>query len=182
MSIKDALLKRLSVRRNVEVGQNFHVGPRSVIWAPQSLRIGNDVYIGKNVTIEVDGTIGDGVMIANSVGLVGRTDHDIHRVGKTIRQSPWVGDDPVRLSRPLAVGSDVWIGFGAIVLSGVSIGDSAIVAAGALVTTDVEENTVVVGSPARPVAQRFKPDEYSKHWKELSRCGVSRLPQQGGRP
>ncbi|MEX5237804.1 acyltransferase [Kocuria arenosa] len=157
------------------------MGPGSVVWAPRSLQIGNDVYLGKNVTVEVDGTIGDGVMLANGVGLVGRTDHDIHRVGSTVRMSPWVGDEPDRLSRPLTVGSDVWIGYGAIVLSGISIGDSAVVAAGAVVTADVAENTVVAGFPARPVGQRFPPDEYSEHWAELSRCGISRAPHEVGR-
>ena len=58
--------------------------------------------------------------------------------------------------KPLPViGNDVWIGFGVIVLNGVQIGDGAVVAAGSVVTKDVEPYTIVAGVPARPVKKRF---------------------------
>ncbi|MFD6444354.1 CatB-related O-acetyltransferase [Promicromonospora sp. NPDC060204] len=53
------------------------------------------------------------------------------------------------------VGNDVWFGFGATVLPGVQIGDGAIIAAGAIVTSDVPPYTIVGGNPARPLRQRF---------------------------
>ncbi|MER7585586.1 CatB-related O-acetyltransferase [Kitasatospora sp. NPDC097691] len=53
------------------------------------------------------------------------------------------------------VGNDVWFGLGATVLPGVRIGDGAIVAAGAVVTADVEPYTIVGGNPARPIRRRF---------------------------
>ncbi|MFI9362548.1 CatB-related O-acetyltransferase [Kitasatospora sp. NPDC053057] len=53
------------------------------------------------------------------------------------------------------VGNDVWFGFGATVLPGVRIGDGAIIAAGAMVTADVEPYTIVGGNPARPIRRRF---------------------------
>ncbi|WP_212827776.1 CatB-related O-acetyltransferase [Polymorphospora rubra] len=53
------------------------------------------------------------------------------------------------------VGNDVWIGYQAIVMPGVRIGDGAIVAAGAVVTADVPPYTIVGGNPARPIRQRF---------------------------
>ncbi|MEQ8820776.1 MAG: CatB-related O-acetyltransferase [Sumerlaeia bacterium] len=53
------------------------------------------------------------------------------------------------------VGNDVWIGFGATVLPGVSIGDGSIVGAGSVVTRDVEPYTIVGGNPARPIRKRF---------------------------
>ncbi|WP_405361057.1 CatB-related O-acetyltransferase [Kitasatospora sp. NBC_00085] len=53
------------------------------------------------------------------------------------------------------VGNDVWFGHGATVLPGVRIGDGAIIAAGAVVTADVEPYTVVGGNPARPIRRRF---------------------------
>jgi acetyltransferase-like isoleucine patch superfamily enzyme len=168
----DRLLVRLAVRANVEVGVGFHVGPGSVIWAPRHLRIGNDVYVGKGVTIQVDGEIGDAVLIANSVGIVGRTDHDIRQVGVPIRRAAWVGDQPESLSRITHVGSDVWIGFGAIVLSGVSIGDSSIVAAGSIVTKDVPKNSIVAGAPAQVRGQRFSDEEFARHWVALAKLGV----------
>ncbi len=56
------------------------------------------------------------------------------------------------------IGHDVWIGAGAQVLSGVTIGDGAIVAAGAIVTRDVAPYAVVAGNPARLIRYRFGPD------------------------
>ena len=170
--IIDLVLRAISVGTNVSVGKRFHVGPRSRLWAPRSLLIGDDVYVGKNVTIEVDGVIGDGVLIANNVGIVGRTDHDTAQVGISVRKARWVGDYPDSLSSETIVGSDVWIGFGAIVLSGVTIGDSAIVAAGAVVAKDVLPNSVVVGNPARHLRDRLGKEDLERHWEELGRAGV----------
>ncbi|TWE22085.1 virginiamycin A acetyltransferase [Prauserella muralis] len=53
------------------------------------------------------------------------------------------------------VGNDVWFGYGATVMPGVRIGDGAIIAAGAMVTTDVPPYAIVGGNPARPIRQRF---------------------------
>ena len=52
---------------------------------------------------------------------------------------------------PVVIGDDVWLGRAAIVLPGVTIGDGAVVAAGAVVTRDVPARTVVAGNPARPL-------------------------------
>lgn len=60
-----------------------------------------------------------------------------------------------RRQHAVTLGNDVWIGHGAIVLPGVSIGDGAAIAAGAVVRRDVAPFTVVGGVPARPIRQRF---------------------------
>lgn len=74
---------------------------------------------------------------------------------------------------PVRIGHDVWIGAGAQVLSGVTIGDGAIVAAGAIVTRDVAPYAVVAGNPARLIRYRFGPDRIAQlldvqwwHWSE----------------
>ena len=54
------------------------------------------------------------------------------------------------------IGNDVWMGHGAIVLPGVAVGDGAVVAAGAVVTRNVEPYTIVAGVPARPIKRRFE--------------------------
>jgi maltose O-acetyltransferase len=55
---------------------------------------------------------------------------------------------------PTKIGRDVWIGANAVVLGGVTIGDGAVVAAGSVVTKDVEPGAIVVGNPARLVRRR----------------------------
>lgn len=162
MKLKQRVYQRLALTPTVSVGEDFHVGPNSRIWAPRSLTIGRDVYVGKNVTIEVDGTIGPGVLIANNVGIVGRRDHDQRQVGEFISKARWVGDHQ-DLSLPIAIGRDVWIGFGAVVLSGTTIGRSSVIAAGAVVTTDVPENSIVSGNPAKAVSSRYSDSEFAKH-------------------
>jgi acetyltransferase-like isoleucine patch superfamily enzyme len=160
------LYERWAVRENVRLGNHVHVGFGSVVWAPHSLRVGNDVYIGKRCTIQCDGEIGSGVLIGNAVGLVGKLDHDYKAVGMPASLAPWIGS-PGRRERSddtrLVVGDDVWIGYGAIVLTGVTVGRGAIVAAGAVVTQDVEPYAIVAGNPARSVGVRFGPDEVLEH-------------------
>jgi phosphonate metabolism protein (transferase hexapeptide repeat family) len=60
-----------------------------------------------------------------------------------------------RRSTPVSIGHDVWIGHGAIILPGRSIGTGAVVAGGAIVTKDVAPYTIVAGNPARPIRRRF---------------------------
>lgn len=58
----------------------------------------------------------------------------------------------------IRIGNDVWIGYEALILAGVTIGDGAIIGARAVVTKDVPPYTVVGGVPARPIRQRFAPE------------------------
>lgn len=67
----------------------------------------------------------------------------------------------------IVVGNDVWIGYEAVILSGVTIGDGAVIGARAVVTKDVPPYTVVGGVPARPIKKRFD-DETIAKLKKLS--------------
>lgn len=158
------------VRDNVEIGSRVHIGLGTTLWAPNRLTVADGVYIGKRCTIEVNGSIGEGSLIANDVGLVGRNDHDYRALGVTIRNSPWVGNDSVQSNSSdysVAIGRDCWIGFGAIILSGVSIGRGAIVSAGAVVTSDVPSYAIVAGCPARVIGSRFNAKEIEFHEREV---------------
>lgn len=55
----------------------------------------------------------------------------------------------------IVIGNDVWIGFEAVILSGVTIGDGAVIGSRAVVTKDVEPYTIVGGVPAKPIRKRF---------------------------
>jgi maltose O-acetyltransferase len=65
----------------------------------------------------------------------------------------------------VTIGDHVWIGYRAIIMPGVTIGDGAVVAAGAVVTTDVEPYKIVAGVPARSVGERTRDLRY-----ELNHC------------
>ena len=60
----------------------------------------------------------------------------------------------LEFARPVSIGADVWSGGGAIILPGVTIGEGALIGAGAVVTRNVPEGVTVVGNPARPVVSR----------------------------
>ena len=160
-----------AVRANVTVGRNVHIGIGSILWAPTRLTIADDVYIGKFCTLECDGSIGRFVMIANNVGMIGRYDHDHRTIGKPIREAPWIGAPEyagLGLGMQLVVQEDVWIGFGAVLLTGVTVGRGAIVAAGSVVTRDVPPYAVVGGNPARTLTMRFTPEEIVEHERLLA--------------
>ena len=56
----------------------------------------------------------------------------------------------IEWGRPIRIGRNVWIGGGAIILPGVTVGDDALIGAGSVVTRDVPAGATVVGNPARP--------------------------------
>ena len=62
----------------------------------------------------------------------------------------------------IVIGNDVWIGYEAVILSGVTIGDGAIIAARAVVTQDVPPYTIVGGVPAKPIRKRFTEETITK--------------------
>jgi acetyltransferase-like isoleucine patch superfamily enzyme len=128
------------------------------LWsAKHDIKLGGRVQFGPNCVVHCDAEIGDSVLIAPRVAMVGRDDHRIDVVGCKIWDCP-LGD-----SKKVIIGDDVWIGYGAIVLSGVRIGCGTVVAAGAVVVKDVEPYTVVGGTPARLIKMRFIPDEMAFH-------------------
>jgi acetyltransferase-like isoleucine patch superfamily enzyme len=158
------------VNANVKIGKRVSIGIGSRLWAPHLLEIGHDVYIGKGCNFAVDGQIGNYVLIGSQVGFVGRWDHDYSVVGKPMRFAPWIGDPDFNgkgKDSKIIVESDVWIGYEAIILSGVCIGRGAIIAAGSVVTKSVEPYAIVAGVPAKPIGVRFSPEEIVKHEEQL---------------
>lgn len=158
-----------SIRSGVKVGRHVHVGLWSAIWAPHLMTLEDHVYIGNHCTIQVDGRIGRFTVIANHVGIIGRFDHDHLQVGVPIRFARWVGDAnaPSRSEQRVEIHEDVWVGYGAIVLSGVTVGRGAIVGAGAVVTQDVRPYKIVAGVPAQVVGTRFSQKQIRQHEEKI---------------
>ncbi len=84
---------------------------------------------------------GDGVLVGPRVQFLTPT----HPINPTDRAALWEG------GLPITIGSNVWIGGGAIICPGVTIGDNSVIGAGAVVTRDIPANTVAVGNPAKVI-------------------------------
>lgn len=78
---------------------------------------------------------------------------------RTILRDEWGNNVDAVSQGPITVGNDVWIASDAVVLSGVNIGDGAVVGAGSVVTRDVEPYSLAVGAPARHVRYRFSAEQ-----------------------
>lgn len=144
-------------------------GRGTMFYAPNRMTIGENVYIGKYCSLETDIEIGNDVLIGNNVGLIGKYDHDYSCLGKSIKDSPWIGDADYQFKGKglkIVIENDVWIGYGSIVVSGVHIGCGAIVAAESVVLKDVEPYSIVAGNPAREISKRFDPEQIKIHEKQ----------------
>lgn len=156
----------LTPHKNISLGENSTFGRGTVFWAPNRMTIGKNVYIGKYCTLQADIDMGNHIEIANNVGLIGKYDHDFSKVGVSIKDAPWIGDQAYDFkgkNQKIIIEDDVWIGFGSVVLTGVTIHRGAIVAAGSVVTHDVPAYCIVGGNPAHVLGQRFTAEEIVKH-------------------
>lgn len=121
------------------------------------IRIGDWCYIGElsRVWSACDIAIGDRVLISHGVNIHDTDSHPRDAVARhrqyielSIRGHPTTLEGVA--SAPIRIDDDVWIGFNAVVLKGVSIGARSIVAAASVVTRDVPADCVVIGSEIRP--------------------------------
>lgn len=154
----------------IKYGKDVHVQWSTTFWSPNKrIRIGDHVGIGPYCEVNTDATIGSHVVIASQVGLVARDAHSISEIGKTIFEASR-GDQ-----FEVVIEDDVWIGFGAIILSGVVIGRGSVIGAGAVIHKDVSPYSIVVPPGMRFVRPRFTADQIILHERELSRKGI--LPE-----
>ncbi|MEO6910946.1 MAG: sugar O-acetyltransferase [Edaphobacter sp.] len=111
-----------------------------------NIRIGRGVFLNFNcVLLDVTSIeIGDQTQIGPAVQIYA-ADHP---------RDPEARRANLESGRPVRIGANVWIGGGAIILPGVTIGDDAIIGAGSVVTRNVRPGTIVVGNPARPTKPR----------------------------
>mgnify|MGYP003575530058 CR=1 FL=1 len=155
-----------------QIGSGFHAGARVRIWVKDKLSIGENFYIGRDSFIETDCVIGDNVIIANKVGIVGRYDHNYQQIGTPIRLASQIRDKDYNWKGKgliTTIGNDVWIGYGATILGGITIGDGAIIAAGSVVTKDVMAYSIFAGNPAKKLSDRFATEEDKiKHINDLN--------------
>jgi chloramphenicol O-acetyltransferase type B len=159
--------------RKYKIGRGFHAGIRVRLWAKNTIQIGENFYIGRNSQIETDCLIGDNVIFGNSVAIVGPYDHHFQQIGVPIRLASSIREkdyDWRGLNLVTNIGNDVWVGYGVIIMGGVTISDGAIIAAGSVVTKNVEPYCIYGGYPAKKIKDRFNSiGELDKHLSSLNR-------------
>jgi len=125
------------------------IGDSSFIQPPFACDYGSNITVGDRVFVNFNTvildcaqvTIGDGAQIASAVQLLAADHPRDAQARRDLRE----------LARPVSIGSNVWLGAGAIVLPGVSVGDDSVIGAGSVVTRDIPSGVVAVGNPCRVV-------------------------------
>lgn len=133
----------------------FALGDRSYVAAGAyltgELRLGRDCSINPYTVVRGEVSIGDAVRIGAHTSILG-FNHTMDDPEIEVFRQPLT-------SRGIRIGDDVWIGSHVVVLDGVTVGDRAVLAAGAVVTKDVPAGAVVGGNPARLIKWRVPPVE-----------------------
>jgi len=157
----------LGPRVTLEVGRSARLRFGRWVWIGHGTKIrchegevsiGDKTVLGQECTISAyqHVSIGEQCILADRVMLID-FDHNVAEVERPIRAQGIY-------KRNVRVGSNVWIGYGAQILRGVTIGDNSIVGAGSVVTKDVPANAVVGGAPARLIRMRDAPQ--TLRWKD----------------
>jgi len=135
--------KRLEILKQLfgSIGENSWIEPPIRLAYGKHIHIGNCFYANFNFVVVDDGDvyIGNHVMIAPNV-TISTTGHP---VDSNLRRPG------TQFSFPVTIEDNVWIGVGAIILPGITIGKNSVIGAGSVVTKDVQENVVAVGNPCR---------------------------------
>jgi len=143
--------RQVELRRSLLERLLGSIGESTAIRPPLYVDYGCHISIGSGsfanfglVALDVAPiTIGDEVQIGPNVQLLTPT----HPVEPDLRRAKW------EAAEPIAIGDNVWLGGGVIVLPGVIIGENTVVGAGAVVTASLPPNVVAVGNPARVVRE-----------------------------
>ncbi len=126
---------------------------------------GRHTYISADTNITAPIVVGNFTTIARGVEMHNFPQHasalDLDNEVVCNFSMDKLGDFPhaKATEKPITIGNDVWIGTGAVLLDGVTIGDGAIVGAYAVVKKDVEPYAIVVGNPAKVKGYRFRGDQ-----------------------
>lgn len=132
-------------------GKNLRISEAVKLANPSNITIGDECYLGDGVQIyawKERVTLGNHVLIAAGAKMITR------KHGFADIKAPIAGQGYTHA--PIVIEDDVWIGFQAIILPGVTIGKGSIVGAGAVVTKSIEPFSIVGGIPARLIRKRVK--------------------------
>ena len=149
------------IGQNVKLGQAILEGENYLaddVYLVGDVRIGRYSTIGHHSTIHGKVSVGRYCQFAPHCAVYGAS-HSQHHITTYLNRRLFNGRlKEVAPLAPVSIGHDVWVGFGAIILPGVTVGTGAIIGAGAIVTKDVGDYCVAVGNPARVIRQRLDND------------------------
>lgn len=128
---------------------------------PENCAFADRTQLGFRTTLGTNNYFG-GKVVLGKYCQIGRdvafhpTNHPISHLTTYINRQLFNGElQALKTEQVIRIGNDVWVGHGVIVLAGVEVGDGAILAAGSVVTKNVEPYTIVAGNPAKPIRKRF---------------------------
>lgn len=159
------------IYRKYQIATGFHGGRGISMWAKDFIEIGKNFYMGAYSQIGCNTKIGNNVIFGSYVSLVGRYDHHYQQIGVPTRKASQIRDkdyDWKGINSNVIIEDDVWVGHKTIILSGVRIGRGSIIAAGSVVTKNVESYAIYGGVPAKKITDRFENSyDVAKHEKIL---------------
>jgi len=150
-------------KSKITIGANTHIRGDLLLFAHGGkISIGNNCYIGEGTRIwsALEVNIGNNVLIAHNVNIHDNISHPIdaelrrHHFRSIITTGHPKKDLDLR-EKKVIIKNDAWIGFNASILKGVTIGERAIVGACAVVTSDVPDDAIVVGNPAKMIEKQI---------------------------
>lgn len=141
---------------NILIGRGTHIRGELLVYPYRGkIQIGDDCYIGEGTRIwsEKRISIGDRVLIAHNVDIHDSNDHPVEKKARhnhflSIIKNGFPKNFDLN-GQEICIKDDVWIGFCACVMKGVTIGEGAVIAAHAVVTRDVPPSVIVGGNPAQ---------------------------------
>ncbi|MGL3001280.1 CatB-related O-acetyltransferase [Flavobacterium sp. RSSB_23] len=132
---KNAVPDRCNFSGNIEIGYATTLGYNNILSG--NISIGKYCQLGADVALHA-------------------TNHPISSMTTYINTNLFQGElQELKEENKIAIGNDVWIGHGVIIVGNINIGNGAILAAGSVVTKDVAPYTIVAGVPAKPIGKRF---------------------------
>lgn len=164
--------RRMAIMHTImgAVGKNCYIEPPLHANWGRNTHLGDNVYVNFNLTLvdDADIFIGSNVKIGPNV-VLSTAGHPI---------DPGLRRRVAQFNLPIHIGDGVWLGAGAIVLPGITIGENSVIGAGSVVTKDIPANVVAVGNPCRVMRQIASRDREYYHGDkkiDLQELGIESL-------